>query len=129
MKRNIDKLLLAAACLIPFLRLGIGEIQPWDESLYVIRAEACLKFGAWLDQTKYAVGGLYSAWHPPLGVWLIAFSKYLLGNSTLSARLPIAIAASASIFILWLLVKRLASREAALVAAISLATADLFLTY
>jgi len=129
MKRNIDRFLLAAACIIPFLRLGIGEIQPWDESLYIIRAEACLKFGAWLDQTKYAVGGLYSGWHPPFGVWMIALSKYISGNSTLSARLPIAIAASASIFILWLVVKRFASREAALIASVSLAAADLFVTY
>ncbi|HEX5316884.1 MAG TPA: glycosyltransferase family 39 protein, partial [Candidatus Kapabacteria bacterium] len=126
MIRRIENALVAIACLIPFVRLGIGEIQPWDESLYVIRAEACLKFGAWLDQTKYAVGHLYSATHPPFGVWLIAIAKYLLGNSTFAARFPAALAASGSVLLLWLIVRKFASSEAALVSAISLATADLF---
>jgi 4-amino-4-deoxy-L-arabinose transferase-like glycosyltransferase len=116
-----------AACSLPFIRLGLGEIQPWDESLYVIRAQACLKFGAWLDQTQYAIGHLYSATHPPLGIWFIAISKYLFGDSTFAIRLPIALAASGSIVLLWLIVRKFASEEAALVAAVSLSTADLFL--
>ena len=120
-------MLLALACLLPFIGLGVGEIQPWDESLYVIRAQACLTFGAWLDQTQYAVGHLYSATHPPLGVWLIAISKYLFGDSTFAIRLPVALAASASVFLLWSIIRKFASSEAALIAAISLSTADLFL--
>src|SRR5579871_6889328 len=102
--KRLPIVLLALACLIPFIRLGIGEIQPWDESLYAIRADACLKFGAWLDQTQFAVGGLYSAWHPPFGIWLIALSKVLLGNSTFAVRLPLACAASGSLLLLWFLV-------------------------
>lgn len=129
MIRRIETALLAAACLIPFVRLGIGEIQPWDESLYVIRATACLKFGAWLDQTKYAVGHLYSATHPPIGVWLIAIAKYLFGDSTFTARLPAALLASASVLLLWVIVRKFASREAALASVISLATADLFVLF
>ncbi len=127
MRRRIPSVLLAVAFLLPFIQLGLGEIQPWDESLYVIRAEACLKFGSWLDQTQYAVGHLYSATHPPLGIWLIAISKYLFGGSTFAIRLPIALAASGSIILLWLIARRFASKEAALVAAVSLSTADLFL--
>jgi 4-amino-4-deoxy-L-arabinose transferase-like glycosyltransferase len=118
---------LALACLLPFIRLGLGEILPWDESLYAIRADACLKFGAWLDQTQYAVGHLYSSTHPPLGVWLIAISKYCFGDSTFAVRLPIALAASASVFLLWLTIRKMVSENAALVAAVSLSTADLFL--
>ncbi|HET6401445.1 MAG TPA: glycosyltransferase family 39 protein [Candidatus Kapabacteria bacterium] len=129
MIRRIETALLAIACVLPFVRLGIGEIQPWDESLYVIRATACLKFGAWLDQTKYAVGHLYSATHPPFGVWLIAISKYLLGDSTFAVRLPAALLASGSVLLLWVIVRKFASREAALVSAISLATADLFVLF
>jgi hypothetical protein len=127
MRHRLQGVLLVVACLLPFIRLGLGEIQPWDESLYAIRAEACLKFGVWLDQTQYAVGHLYSATHPPLGIWLIAISKYPFGDSTFAIRLPIALAAAGSILLLWLIVRRFASKEAALVAAISLSTADLFL--
>src|ERR1019366_3313700 len=119
MSRRIPSVLLIVACLLPFIRLGLGEIQPWDESLYAIRADACLKFGAWLDQTQYAVGHLYSATHPPLGVWLIATSKFCFGDSTFAIRLPIAMAASASIFLLWLIVRMFVSKESALVSAVS----------
>ncbi len=129
MNRRLPALLLAVACLLPFIRLGIGEIQPWDESLYVIRAAACLKFGAWLDQTSYAVGHLYSATHPPFGVWLIALSQYVFGNSTFAIRFPVALAASASIYFLWLLLRRFASPGAALIAAVSVAASDLFLQF
>ncbi len=129
MGRRIPAALLTIACILPFIRLGLGEIQPWDESLYVIRAESCLKFGAWLDQTKYAVGGLYSATHPPFGVWLIAISKFLLGDSTFAIRLPIAVAASVSVALLWMILRKFSSKEAALVASVSLSTADLFLFF
>ncbi len=129
MKRRIPGVLLIVACLMPFIRLGLGEIQPWDESLYVIRADACLKFGAWLDQTQYAVGHLYSSTHPPLGVWLIAISKYFFGDSTFEIRLPMAMAASGSILLLWAIVRKFASKDAALLAAVSLSAADLFLEF
>ncbi len=129
MRRRLPELLLAAACALPFYRLGLGEIQPWDESLYAIRAKACLMFGAWLDQSQYAVGHLYSATHPPLGVWLIAISNDLFGNSTFAIRLPIACAASACVFLLWLIVRKFATKESALIAAISLSVADVFLEF
>jgi 4-amino-4-deoxy-L-arabinose transferase-like glycosyltransferase len=127
MRRHVDKLLLGAACIIPFLRLGVGEIQPWDESLYVIRAEACLKFGAWLDQAQYAVGHLYSSTHPPLGVWLIAVSRHILGDTVFAIRFPVAFAAFGSILFGYLIIRKLGSNNAALVGAVSLASADLFL--
>ena len=129
MIKRIPIVIVVIACLLPFIRLGTGEILPWDESLYTVRADACLKFGAWLDQTKYAIGGLYSASHPPFGVWLIAISKLVLGNSTFAAKFPIAIAASLSIIFLWWIVKRFASESAALIAIASLSASDLFLVY
>ncbi|GEM_PF-3305154 len=129
MRRFRIRVVLILACLLPFLRLGIGEVQAWDESLYTIRADACLTFGAWLDQTPYAVGHLYSATHPPFGVWLIALSKSLLGDSTFAVRLPGAIAACFTIVLLFAFVKRLASEQAAILGAVSLSCADLFLLY
>ncbi len=128
-QRPVDAGILLLASLLPFLRLGIGEIQPWDESLYAIRANACLAFGAWLDQTHYAIGHFYSATHPPLGVWLIALSKLVLGDSTFAVRFPMALAASTSVLMLYAVVNRLASRAAALVSAASLAASSLFVLY
>ncbi len=129
MQRWLGRVLLIAGCILPFLRLGIGEIQPWDESLYVVRAKACLTFGAWLDQTQYAIGHLYSATHPPLGVWLIAISQELFGPSPFALRLPAALTAAAAVLLLWHLVRMFASWHAAIVAALSLATADVFLYF
>ena len=65
----------------------MGEVQPWDEALYCVRANACLQFGAWLDQTQYAVGGLYSSTHPPLLIWLMAGFVKLFGERKAKRRL------------------------------------------
>ena len=128
-ERPGEAAILCFAVLLPFYRLGMGEIQPWDESLDVIRAEACLHFDAWLDQTKYAVGHFYSSSHPPLGVWLIAVSRWMFGDSTFASRLPVALASSVSIILVYQLTRRLVSPRAALIGAVSLASSDLFLIY
>jgi len=127
MERRLSLAILIIACALPFLRIGIGEIQPWDESLYVVRAQACLQFGAWLDQTPYAIGHLYSATHPPFGIWLIAISKLIFGSGTSAVRFPIALLSSAGIFVFWLLLRKFTSGTAALIGAVSVASSDLFL--
>ena len=107
----------------------MGEIQPWDEALYCVRADACLKFGAWLDQTQYAVGGLYSSTHPPLGIWGIAFGKLIFGDATFSARLFTAIASVISLIYLYKLAKQLSNERTALISTILFGNAQIWLWY
>lgn len=112
-----------------FFRLGIGEIQSWDESLYLIRAKACLEFDAWFDQTKYAVGGLYSSTHPPLVIWLMAIVRSVFGEGNIAVRLVSASSAVVSILFFFLLSKRVFSRYAALFGSALLGCAQGFVYY
>lgn len=124
-----EYLLLAITICLQFYRLGMGEIQPWDEALYCVRADACLKFGEWLDQTQYAVGGLYSSTHPPLGVWGIAFGKLIFGDTTFAPRLFIAITSTISLIYLYKLAKQLTNERTALVSTILFGNAQMWLWY
>ncbi len=107
----------------------MGEIQPWDEALYCVRADACLKFGAWLDQTQYAVGGLYSSTHPPLGVWGIALGKFIFGDTTFAIRLFTAFASVISLVYLYKLAKQLTNERTALLSTILFGNAQIWLWY
>lgn len=129
-KRSIaEPLVLVALVPLFFLQLGSAEIQPWDEALYAIRARACLEHGAWLDQSGFAVGDLYSAAHPPLAVWCIAVSYSAFGVSEWSTRLPSALAGVGLIVWLFFFLRRRVSFIAALAGIASLATATHFLSY
>ncbi len=107
----------------------MGEIQSWDEALYCVRADACLKFGAWLDQTQYAVGGLYSSTHPTLGIWGIALGKFIFGDATFAPRLFIALSSIVSLIYVYKLAKYLTSEKTALVSTILFGNAQLWLWY
>ncbi len=80
--------LVALAAALSLWNLGNMEIQPYDEGYYALRVKAILQFDCWLDQTDYAIGGFYSASHPPLQLWLMAISAKLFGLSEFSLRLP-----------------------------------------
>ena len=116
-------------CFLIFFRLGIGELQSWDEGLYAVRARACLEFNTWLDQTDYAAGELYSSSHPPLGVWLTAASFAAFGINEWSARLPAALAGALLIITLHFFLRKRFSMTAALMGSGSLALAFHFLWY
>lgn len=120
--------LLVFTVLLPFLRLEIGEIQSWDESLYLTRALACIKYGLWLDQTSKAIGGLYSSSHPPVMIWLMASCR-LISDSPFFLRLPSAIAASFAVGFLYGIARQFYNRTAAFVAAVSFGTAQSFLWF
>jgi 4-amino-4-deoxy-L-arabinose transferase-like glycosyltransferase len=107
----------------------MGEIQPWDEALYCVRADACLKFGVWIDQTQYAVGGLYSSTHPPLGVWGIALGKLIFGDTTFAARLFTAFASIISLVYLYKLAKQSTNERTALISVILFGNAQIWLWY
>ncbi len=89
-KSKQSYLLVSILFLISILYIsdtGPSEIQPWDESMYIVRAKSILTQGNWLDQTNNSVGGLYSASHPPLFIWLTSISISLLGENHFSLRL------------------------------------------
>ena len=130
LKLNLPEfILLGSTAFLQFYRLGVGEIQPWDESLYLIRANACTRFGAWFDQTQYVIGGLYSSTHPPLVVWMMALLRVWVGEEVFVSRIVAALASIVTVIFLYKLARKLFYRETALLLTISLGSAQTFIWY
>lgn len=105
------------------LRIGSFEIQPWDEGLYAMRARAIVEHDVWMDQTPYAIGGLYSSTPPPLTPWGMAVSMNILGSSVTAVRLYGILCSALALAMLYLLMRRIVTFEHALLAVVMLATA------
>lgn len=108
--------LVLGIALIRFVNLGFRDLQAWDEALYAVRAEAIVRFGAWLDQSAYAIDGLYSSLHPPLHVWLTAIVFHLFGDGELQARLISAVAGALTLPVILFLGRRVYDRPTAVLA-------------
>jgi len=111
-------LLLITAGLLRFLNLGFHDLQAWDEALYTVRAESILLWGNWLDQSRHAIGGLYSALHPPLQVWLSALLFKLTTVNEFTARLVSAVAGALTLPVIFLIGRQLHSKRLGLLAAL-----------
>jgi len=94
-----------------------------------MRAEACIKFGAWLDQTQYAIGGLYSSTHPPLIVWMMAFARMIFGDAVFVWRLVSGSSAVIALFFFYKFVSRFFSRWTNLFATVSLGSAQVYIWF
>jgi 4-amino-4-deoxy-L-arabinose transferase-like glycosyltransferase len=126
---KVEVLLLAVTLVLQFYRLDMGELQQWDESLYAVRTKAVLTYGAWLDQTEYAVGGLYSSLHPPLAIWVTAGIVSVLGESTLSYRLFAAICSVIAIFFVYGIITTLKNKRLGIITAVIFGNAQLWLWF
>jgi len=72
---------------------------------------------------------MYSAAHPPVGVWVTAISIALFGMNETAARIPTTAAGLLLVFMLFQFLRRRTSNIAALAASLSLALATPFLWY
>ncbi len=118
---NREKLYLAtllAVGLMRFINLGFLDLQAWDEALYAVRSEGILLFGGWLDQTQYSIGGLYSALHPPVYVWLTTLSFNLFGVTEFAVRFFSALFGASTLFVIYRIGKELQSKETGFLAAL-----------
>jgi 4-amino-4-deoxy-L-arabinose transferase-like glycosyltransferase len=100
-RKHLPFVLIALAASYRFLDLDFAEIQAWDEALYALRAKSILLFGDWLDQSRHSYGGLYSAAHPPLYIWLTAATMRLFGESVISLRLWSAIFGAGTVVLVY----------------------------
>ncbi len=110
MNKRINSKLLAVLLfyfLILFFRINSGEVQPWDEGLYAMRAKVVLQYHEIIDQSSHSIGGLYSATYPPLTVWAIALSMSILGKNLLAIRLFSLLCSTAGMIFIFLIAKRL----------------------
>ncbi|MBI5330279.1 MAG: glycosyltransferase family 39 protein [Betaproteobacteria bacterium] len=116
----LPRLLLLFALLLPFLGLGGFPLFDLDEGAFTASTtEMFLRqdfLSTWLH-------GAPRTDKPVLSYWLQAGSARLFGFDEFGFRLPSALAASAWIGLTYLFTARVASREAATLAAVILATA------
>ncbi len=91
--RHRTALLLVLAA-YRFAGLGFGEMQQWDESIYALRAQVILQFGAVWDQSAFMLGGAYYSAHPPLYVWCSTAFLLIFGEQLWVYRLTSAVAAA-----------------------------------
>jgi len=101
---------------IRFLNLGFEDLQAWDEALYAVRAKGILIFGGWIDQTAFAIDGLYSSLHPPLHVWLTAIVFQLFDPDEFSVRFVAALAGAATLPLIYAIGRRWVNAHVAIYA-------------
>ncbi len=110
-QERLYRVVLLAAALLRFVNLGFKDLQAWDEALYAVRAEGILRFGGWLDQTAFAIDGLYSSLHPPVYVWLTCIAFHLFGVNEFAARFFSTLLGGLTLFVIYGIGKTLADRQ------------------
>ncbi|TGE09945.1 ArnT family glycosyltransferase [Hymenobacter fodinae] len=80
--------------------LGTTGMRPWDEARLAINASEMALNKQWLVTH---IGGQPDLWNtkPPLMIWLQVLAIWLLGNTELAIRLPSALAAFATLSLLY----------------------------
>ncbi|MBM4162510.1 MAG: hypothetical protein FJ217_15590 [Ignavibacteria bacterium] len=109
---------VVVVALMRFLNLGFLDLQAWDEALYAVRAEGILRFGGWVDQTGFAIDGLYSSLPPPLYVWLTTLSFALFGVTEFATRLFSAVFGGLTVILVYRIGKRVADTNVGFIAAL-----------
>jgi len=107
-----------------FLRfLGQTPLRSWDEAWYAEIAKNILKTGNWF---LLQWNGLPYFDHPPLAFWLMAFSFKILGVNEFATRLPSALAGIGSVFLIFLLGRKLFNQKTGFWSGIILTTVPWF---
>ncbi len=115
--RDLLWILLALAVLVA---TGVGVRDPWpaDEPRFALVARDMVASGDWWFPR---VGGDLYQDKPPLFMWLIAAVLTVTGSLRLAFLLPSLVTAAGTLLVVYDLARRLAGREAARAAALTLA--------
>jgi 4-amino-4-deoxy-L-arabinose transferase-like glycosyltransferase len=124
--RRSDLLWIAAAALL-LVATGIGFRDPWpaDEPRFALVARDMLHFGDWLFPR---VGGDLYQDKPPFYFWLLAASYGLMGSLRWAFLLPSLLASFGTLLLVYDLGRRIAGRNAAFLATLTLVGTVQFLT-
>jgi 4-amino-4-deoxy-L-arabinose transferase-like glycosyltransferase len=116
--------LLAVLCFVCFfLNLGAIGLLDFNEGLYVEAAREMFLRG---DYVTGRVNGIPWFDKPPLALWQVAISFRVFGQTEWAARLPVAIASTALVFLTYWAGARWFNRRAGLLAAAMLALSPLY---
>jgi 4-amino-4-deoxy-L-arabinose transferase-like glycosyltransferase len=115
---------LALAFLLLFFRLGIQPLRNWDEGIYAHVAQQILSTHDWLTMHSQNINWYHK---PPLQMWLTAFSFSIFGMHEWVARLISALAGVGTVFLTYLLGRRLGGYLVGFLSAFILLTSFQFL--
>jgi 4-amino-4-deoxy-L-arabinose transferase-like glycosyltransferase len=118
--------LMAVAFITFFFKLGGMALLGPDEPRYAEIAREMFTTADWISPRL--CGCLWFE-KPALIYWLSAMSYRLFGVSEFAARLPVAIAATVTVLLLYVATKRVASQRLAFITSLVLATAAMFIGY
>ncbi|MFA5591314.1 MAG: glycosyltransferase family 39 protein [Lysobacteraceae bacterium] len=99
-------LLIALALTLAFGFLGTRGIWDPDEGRYTNVALTMLDSGNWIEPMRNGHTGHWTK--PPLTYWLIAASAATFGHTPWAARLPVALAFLACMWLIWRITRHLA---------------------
>lgn len=107
------------AAIFAFLALGIGLRSPWpaDEPRFALAAMDMVSNNHWLLPHR---GGEIYADKPPVFMWLQALFFVITGNMRIAFLLPSLLAATATLFLVFDITRRLFGREGAWFAVVAL---------
>jgi 4-amino-4-deoxy-L-arabinose transferase-like glycosyltransferase len=97
--------MLGLAAAILFLgAIRLGDLPGFDDAMYSTQAKNIVNHGHWLAPE---IRGAPSMEHPPLFVWTQAAFLLAFGKSDPVAKLPVALSAIATVFLIYWLARRL----------------------
>lgn len=97
-------ILVLAAAILFLGAIRLGDLPGYDDAMYSTQAKNIALHGRWLAPE---IRGATSMEHPPLFVWTQAAFLIALGKSDFVAKLPAALAALATILLVYWLTRRL----------------------
>ncbi len=99
-------ILLVVSYFSLFHKLGVPEMQLWDESSYAINAQEMLERGTPFRMYLNGEPELYNT-KPPFAIWCMAISMKVFGFNEFAARFPSALFAFGGVLLLFFMVKKI----------------------
>lgn len=127
--KYIHVVVFFAVTVVILLNLGAGEVQPWDEGLYAVRAASIEKSHNFIDQTSGSLGGLYSSTAPPLTIWAIYSTMQILGENPWGIRLFAAMCSILSAILIYFISLKFVHWRYAILTPLLLTSANLWNEY
>jgi 4-amino-4-deoxy-L-arabinose transferase-like glycosyltransferase len=99
-----------------FLRLGSGEIQPWDEGLNAIRARAVLQHHTFSIHNEVLRENINSADYAPITIYVITGIMKIFGKTPFAIRFFTALCSALALFFFYLISRRMLSYNGSIIA-------------
>jgi 4-amino-4-deoxy-L-arabinose transferase-like glycosyltransferase len=126
---TVQLLALSGLCyFIIFHKMGAHPIRLWDESFFAVHSYEMLQKGSWFVSFFDGVPDFRGS-KPPLQNWFQMFFISIFGMSEAAIRLPSALAATGSVFLLFFFLKRETNKLQAWLASLVLLTSFGFITF